>query len=106
MATGMKCSARFAHFVKLVDFSFISSCAPQDIDLNFSRIVSCGMDHSLKVWALDTPAIIAAITASDAHNPDTAELVFLCLFSFFLHMASQSKLLFLSAQKSICARAC
>lgn len=36
----------------------------QDFNLDCTKIVSCGMDHSLKVWDLDTPAIKAAIKAS------------------------------------------
>jgi len=32
-------------------------------------IVSCGMDHSLKVWQLDTSEIKDIIEASERHSP-------------------------------------
>ena len=38
-------------------------------------IVSCGMDHSLKVWQLDTSEIKDAIEASEQHSPRSNKLV-------------------------------
>ena len=46
-----------------------SSLLWQDINLEATMIVSCGMDHSLKIWRLDKPAIQKAIQHSYTYNP-------------------------------------
>lgn len=40
-----------------------------DIDITGSRMVSCGMDHALKVWKLKKPEIEKAIQLSYTFNP-------------------------------------
>jgi len=40
-----------------------------DIDLEGRYIVSCGMDHSLKIWSLQTPEMKKAIRDSYTFNP-------------------------------------
>lgn len=40
----------------------------QDFDLEGKRIISCGMDHSLKLWRLDTEALESAIKNSYVFN--------------------------------------
>lgn len=42
-----------------------------DIDITGSRMVSCGMDHSLKVWKLKKPEIEKAIQLSYTFNPNS-----------------------------------
>jgi len=39
-----------------------------DFNMDGSKIISCGMDHSLKMWHCDTPAIQQAIKLSYTHN--------------------------------------
>ena len=46
----------------------------QDFHILGGSIVSCGMDHSLKLWQLDTSEIKDAIEASEQHSP-TKKLV-------------------------------
>ena len=41
----------------------------QDFDLQGKRIISCGMDHSLKVWRLDKENIEKAIASSYTFIP-------------------------------------
>jgi len=36
----------------------------QDIDISGKYIVSCGMDHSVKIWCLQKPCITNAIEQS------------------------------------------
>jgi len=39
-----------------------------DFDFGGRHIVSCGMDHSLKVWRVDTPRLRKAFELSYTHN--------------------------------------
>jgi polycomb protein EED len=41
------------------------------VDFNFdtTKVVSCGMDHSLKVWSLETEAVQDVIARSYKHDP-------------------------------------
>ena len=39
-----------------------------DFDMTGSYIMSCGMDHSLKMWRFDTPALKNACEVSYSHN--------------------------------------
>lgn len=41
----------------------------QDIDVEGRCIVSCGMDHSLKIWKLTTDAMLSTISQSYTFNP-------------------------------------
>lgn len=41
-----------------------------DFDLNGDRIMSCGMDHSLKLWRLDKSPIRESIKSSFTFNPN------------------------------------
>ncbi|GBP14582.1 Polycomb protein eed-A [Eumeta japonica] len=43
-----------------------------DFDLKGERIMSCGMDHSLKLWRLDKPSMHEAIKQSYSFNPHRA----------------------------------
>jgi polycomb protein EED len=43
-----------------------------DIDITGSRIVSCGMDHSLKVWKLNKPEVELAIASSYTYKPKSS----------------------------------
>ncbi|XP_048477782.1 polycomb protein eed-A [Plutella xylostella] len=43
-----------------------------DFDLKGERIMSCGMDHSLKLWRLDKPSMNEAIKQSYTFNPHRA----------------------------------
>ena len=43
-----------------------------DFDLKGERIMSCGMDHSLKLWRLDKPSMNEAIKQSYNFNPHRA----------------------------------
>ncbi|KOB73767.1 Extra sex combs [Operophtera brumata] len=43
-----------------------------DFDLKGERIMSCGMDHSLKLWRLDKPSMHEAIKQSYNFNPHRA----------------------------------
>lgn len=43
-------------------------CLFQDFDLLGKRIMSCGMDHSLKLWKLDKDHIQEAVQASYDFN--------------------------------------
>ena len=58
------------------------------MDLDGLRIVSGGMDHSIKVWALDNPNVLAAVAKSETYNYDTAKcaqlgfVVLVCLTFF------------------------
>ncbi|XP_074645779.1 polycomb protein eed-B-like isoform X2 [Tubulanus polymorphus] len=40
-----------------------------DFDLEGERIVSCGMDHSLRIWRLDKPEVQEAIEHSYTYDP-------------------------------------
>ena len=48
-------------------------------DFNFAgtRIVSSGMDHSIKIWRCDTEELVAAIALSSTHDTDTSGRTFL-----------------------------
>lgn len=41
----------------------------QDFDLLGEKIMSCGMDHSLKLWRIDSDRMQNAITGSYEYNP-------------------------------------
>jgi len=41
----------------------------QDIDITGMFVVSCGMDHSLKIWSLQKPCIANAIEQSFDYAP-------------------------------------
>lgn len=43
-----------------------------DFDMGGNRIITCGMDHSLKLWRLDKSPISEAIKSSYTFNPDTS----------------------------------
>ena len=47
-------------------------------DFNFAgtRIVSSGMDHSIKIWRCDTEELVAAIALSSTHDTDTTGRTF------------------------------
>ena len=47
-----------------------------DFDLEGRRVISCGMDHSLKLWRLDTAAIEKAIGDSYTFAPSTSSRPF------------------------------
>ena len=36
----------------------------KDFNLSGNRVVSCGMDHSLKIWSLETSSIIDIVDQS------------------------------------------
>ncbi|XP_015759951.1 PREDICTED: polycomb protein eed-like [Acropora digitifera] len=48
----------------------------EDFDILGEKMVSCGMDHSLKLWSLDSVAIQKAITASYSYDPGKTEKAF------------------------------
>lgn len=48
---------------------YVHALFGQDFNLSGSRIVSCGMDHSLKMWNLDTSEIEDVIAESKKFNP-------------------------------------
>jgi len=51
---------------------------PQDFNIHGSRLISCGMDHSLKMWRVDAGPIQEAIENSYTYNAAKAkELVLL-----------------------------
>lgn len=41
----------------------------QDFDLLGEKIMSCGMDHSLKLWRIDSDRMLKAIRGSYQYNP-------------------------------------
>lgn len=41
----------------------------QDFDLLGQKIVSCGMDHSLKIWEINEEKVRKAIQESYTYNP-------------------------------------
>ena len=41
------------------------------------KLISCGMDHSLKVWKFDTEEIKLALQASDFYDGNSKKLDFL-----------------------------
>ena len=45
----------------------------QDFNMNGSMIVSCGMDHSLKIWKTDTEEIQNVFTESYTYNAAKAD---------------------------------
>ncbi|KAI1286807.1 Polycomb protein eed-A [Halotydeus destructor] len=47
-----------------------------DFHVSGSRVVSCGMDHSLKIWILDVSEVQDAIKESYAYNPIKADKPF------------------------------
>lgn len=51
----------------------------QDFDLNGNRIMSCGMDHSLKLWRLDKETMKETIKNSYVWNPNRVTRPFECL---------------------------
>ena len=52
----------------------------QDFHILGGSIVSCGMDHSLKLWQLDTSEIKDAIEASEQHSPTKKSVIIKCTF--------------------------
>lgn len=42
----------------------------QDYDLLGEKIMSCGMDHSLKLWRINSKRMINAIKESYEYNPN------------------------------------
>lgn len=44
--------------------SLLLNFLSQDFDLSGNRIMSCGMDHSLKLWQLDTEDVQTAVKKS------------------------------------------
>ncbi|GFO42672.1 polycomb protein eed-like [Plakobranchus ocellatus] len=44
-----------------------------DFNLSGTKIVSCGMDHSLKIWNLDKPEIQKALKDSHNYNPSKSD---------------------------------
>jgi len=57
-----------------------------DFNMDGTKIISCGMDHSLKMWRMDTSSIQAAIKLSYSHVTLKAKKVFpteLCHFPDF-----------------------
>lgn len=47
-----------------------------DFNIDGNRIITCGMDHSLKLWRLDKLPISKAIESSYKFNPDTSSKSF------------------------------
>ena len=48
----------------------------QDIEVEGTCIVSCGMDHSLKIWKLTTDLMLSTINQSYTFNPSRSVLPF------------------------------
>ena len=44
----------------------------QDFNLEATKIISCGMDHSLKIWDMDKPEIKKAI--EDSYTYDRSKM--------------------------------
>lgn len=63
--------------------SKIDSIPLQDFDMNGDRIMSCGMDHSLKLWRLDKPSMHEAIKQSYTFNPNRSSRPFNSLKEHF-----------------------
>ena len=53
------------HNVPVLFLIYTIYCLLQDFHILGGSIVSCGMDHSLKLWQLDTSEIKDAIEASE-----------------------------------------
>ncbi len=47
-----------------------------DFDIRGRYIVSCGMDHSLKLWRIDTEALREASKLSYTHNVQKSKMAF------------------------------
>lgn len=58
------CTSAEDHFKTLFFWSLL-----QDFDLLGEKIMSCGMDHSLKLWRIDSDRMQNAITGSYEYNP-------------------------------------
>ncbi|KAK3774585.1 hypothetical protein RRG08_035015 [Elysia crispata] len=54
-----------------------------DFNLSGTKIVSCGMDHSLKIWNLDKPEIHKALQDSHNYNPSKSDEPFPTEFCHF-----------------------
>ncbi|KAG1667113.1 Polycomb protein EED [Nymphon striatum] len=54
-----------------------------DFDVMGNRVMSCGMDHSLKMWHLDTEEIKNAIQESYCYNPAKATKAFKTYINHF-----------------------
>ncbi|RUS88683.1 hypothetical protein EGW08_003578, partial [Elysia chlorotica] len=54
-----------------------------DFNLSGTKIVSCGMDHSLKIWNLDKPEIQKALQDSHHYNPSKSDEPFPTEFCHF-----------------------
>jgi len=54
-----------------------------DFNLQGTRIVSCGMDHSLKVWSLEKDSVRRALALADTYNPHTTDKPFPTEYNHF-----------------------
>lgn len=54
-----------------------------DFNLTGTKIVSCGMDHSLKVWSLEKEGIKRALAQSHAYNPASTDKPFETEYNHF-----------------------
>lgn len=50
-------------------FSLLFVVPLQDFDLLGEKIMSCGMDHSLKLWRINSERMQKAIRGSYEYNP-------------------------------------
>lgn len=62
----------------------------QDFDLLGEKIMSCGMDHSLKLWRIDSDRMQNAITGSYEYNPSKTNRYVLQLLTFKSASSQQS----------------
>ena len=72
----------------IIVFCFLLSilhCLSQDFHILGGSIVSCGMDHSLKLWQLDSSEIKDAIEASE--RPPIKKLAYTVTIEIFLKSA-------------------
>lgn len=64
----------------MISFMYYFICS-KDFDILGEKMVSCGMDHSLKIWSLETDAMKKVCQITDSLN---CRLIKTCACKFFL----------------------